>query len=90
LDADMLVILTAINKVKINFGKENEKSIDGINVNELKKLMDEGHFHKGSMLPKVTASIRFVEQKVGRIAIIADLAEAAQAVNGKTGTIIHN
>lgn len=88
LDADMLIILTAVNKVKINFNKPNEESLDDVTVAELDKYINEGHFLKGSMLPKIEASKSFVNRKDGRIAIIAALEEAGLAINGKAGTII--
>jgi carbamate kinase len=88
LDADMLIILTAVNKVKINFNKPNEESLDNVTVAELDKYINEGHFLKGSMLPKIEASKSFVNGKDGRIAIIAALEEAGMAINGKAGTII--
>ncbi len=90
LDCDMLVILTAIDKVKINFGTKNELSLDNVSVVQLKKYIKEGHFHKGSMLPKVEAAIKFVEARQGRTAVIAFLDEAVEAVNGMAGTLIHN
>ena len=85
LDADMLVILTAVNKVKLNYNQENEISLDKITIKELDELIDEGHFHKGSMLPKIQASKAFVEGKNGRIAVIASLDEAREALKGNAG-----
>ena len=88
LNADMLVILTAVDKVKINFNQPDEISLDQIKIPELDKLISEGHFLKGSMLPKIEAAKSFVEGKKGRVAIIASLEQAREAMQGKTGTKI--
>ena len=90
LDADMLIILTAVDKVKINFNKPNELSLNDVTVKELDKYIEEGHFLKGSMLPKIEAAKSFVEGKNGRIAIVAALEEAREAINGSAGTTIRN
>lgn len=90
LDADMLIILTAVNKVKINFNKPNERDLDETTVKELNQFINEGHFLEGSMLPKIQASKAFVEGKKGRIAIIAALEEASKAIKGNAGTKIRN
>jgi len=90
LDADLLVILTAVEKVKINFNKPNEISLDEIKISEMNKYIEEGHFLKGSMLPKIEAAKAFVEAKPGRVAIIASLEKARDALNGKSGTRITN
>jgi len=90
LDADMLIILTAVDKVKINFNKPNELSLNDVTVKELDKYIEEGHFLKGSMLPKIEAAKSFVEGKGGRIAIVAALEEAREAINGSAGTTIRN
>ena len=90
LDADMLIILTAVDKVKINFNKSNEESLHEITTKELDKHIEKGHFLKGSMLPKIEASKAFVNGKSGRIAIIAALEEAGEAFNGNAGTKITN
>lgn len=88
LNADMLIILTAIDKVKINFNKPNEKSLDEITLEEIEKYIDEGHFLKGSMLPKIEAAKLFVEKDPNRVAIIASLEQAKEALNGNAGTRI--
>ena len=90
LDADKLIILTAVDKVKINYNKPNEESLDDITISEIDAYIEEGHFLKGSMLPKIEAAKLFVQAKDGRIAIIAALEEAGEAINGKAGTIIRN
>jgi len=89
LQADMLVILTAVNKVKINFNRPNQQDLDDVSIKELKTYLDKGHFLKGSMLPKVEAAIAFVENNPQGVAIIASLEEAALAVKGKSGTLVH-
>lgn len=89
IQADMLVILTAVNKVKINFNRPDQRDLEDISVAELRSYLDKGHFLKGSMLPKVEAAIAFVEHNPQGIAIIASLEEAALAVLGKTGTLVH-
>ena len=63
LDADMLIILTAVEKVAVNFGKENEKWLDEMTVEEAQKYVDEGQFAPGSMLPKVQAAMDFASSK---------------------------
>ena len=90
LDADYLVILTAVEKVAINFGKENQEWLSDLDVDTAYKYIDEEQFAKGSMLPKVEAAIRFAESKPGRHALITLLEKAADGIAGKTGTVIHS
>lgn len=87
-NADYLFILTAVERVSINFNKPNQTELDNLSVETAKKYISEGHFAKGSMLPKVEAAIAFAESKPGRIAIIAALEKAALALEGKSGTKI--
>ncbi|MDR1801881.1 MAG: carbamate kinase [Lachnospiraceae bacterium] len=89
LNADYLIILTAVEKVAINFRKENEEWISDLTVAKAKKYVDEGQFAAGSMLPKVEAAIAFADSKMGRQAIITELEKAKDALDGKTGTLIH-
>ena len=89
LDADMLIILTAVEKVAINFGKENEEWLSDLTVEEAKKYVDEGHFAAGSMLPKVQAAMDFASSGKGRTAMITLLEKAKDGIQGKTGTTIH-
>lgn len=89
LDADMLIILTAVEKVAINFGKENEEWLSDLTVKEAKKYVDEGHFAAGSMLPKVQAAMDFASSGKGRTAMITLLEKAKDGIQGKTGTTIH-
>ncbi|MTI66627.1 MAG: carbamate kinase [Firmicutes bacterium] len=90
LEVDTLMILTAVDKVSINFGKENQKDLDKITVKEAYKYIEEGHFAPGSMLPKVKAAIKFAESKPGRKALIASLSNAKEALKGENGTVIVN
>ena len=89
LDADMLVILTAVEKVAINFGKPDQKNLDELTPEEARKYMAEGQFAPGSMLPKVEAAVKFAESKPGRVALITLLEKAADGISGKTGTRVH-
>ena len=85
--ADALVILTAVERVCINWGKPNQESLSEMSVEEAEKYCGEGHFAPGSMLPKVKAAISFA--KTGGQAIIASLENAGKAVKGESGTIVH-
>ncbi len=88
IDADMLIILTAVEKVAINFGKPNEQWLDRLSLNDAQRFIDEGHFAKGSMLPKVEAAAAFARSRPGREALITVLSKAKEGIEGKTGTII--
>ena len=88
LDADVLIILTAVEKVAINFGKPEEKWLDSLTTDQAKIYMDEGHFAPGSMLPKVQAAVKFAESKDGRTALITLLEKAKEGIKGATGTHI--
>ncbi len=90
LDADFLFILTAVEKIAINFGKPNQQDLDQLSIQEAEKLIEEGHFAPGSMLPKVEAALHFVSAKEGRKSIITSLDKAKDAITGKTGTVITN
>ena len=89
LDADLLIILTAVEKVAINFRKENETWLSELTPAEAKRYEAEGQFAPGSMLPKVQAAVRFAESKPGREALITLLEKARDGIAGKTGTRIH-
>ena len=84
----MLVILTAVDRVCINFNKPNQEELKEISVEEAKKYIDEGHFAPGSMLPKIEACLQFVEASKEGIALVTSLEKAKDALKGKTGTII--
>jgi len=89
LDADMLIILTAVEKVAVNFGKPDEKWLSELTCEEARKYCEEGQFAPGSMLPKVQAAIDFAESAPGRTSMITLLEKAKDGIAGKTGTIIH-
>lgn len=88
IDADMLIILTAVEKVAINFGKPNEQWLDKLTLSDADRFIAEGHFAKGSMLPKVEAAASFARSRPGRKALITVLSKAKEGIEGKTGTII--
>ena len=87
--ADFLVILTAVEKVAINFGKENQEWLSDLTVDRAKEYIAQEQFAKGSMLPKIEAAIRFAESGEGRRTLITLLDKAADGIAGKTGTVIH-
>ena len=89
LDADMLIILTAVEKVAINFNKPDQKGLDDLTPAEAYEYIDQGQFAKGSMLPKVQAAVKFAESKKGRVALITLLEKAGEGIQGKTGTRVH-
>ena len=88
LDADMLIILTAVEKVAVNFGKPDQKWLDHLTPDEARAYAAEGQFAPGSMLPKVEAAVKFAESKPGRTALITLLEKAKDGISGKTGTSI--
>lgn len=90
LDADYLIILTAVDQVAINFGKENEEWLSELDIEKTDKYIGEGHFAPGSMLPKIEAAREFALSKKGRKALITSLEKAVQGIRGETGTIIEN
>lgn len=90
IDADVLLILTAVDKVYINYNKENQMALDKITVKDAEKYMNSGHFAKGSMLPKIEACIDFVKGSPNKKAIIGSLEKAALAINGESGTVIQD
>ena len=88
LDADVLIILTAVEKVAVNFGKPDQKWLDSLTPEEARRYMDEGQFAPGSMLPKVQAAVQFAESRPGRMALITLLEKARDGIAGETGTSI--
>ena len=88
LKADTLVILTSVEKVSLNLGKENETPIGLLSTADAKKYIEEDQFASGSMLPKIEAGISFVEKGEGRTTVITDIAHAKEGFEEKTGTII--
>ena len=88
LGADILLILTAVDQVKIHFNKENEENLSKITTDEAKKYTEDGEFAKGSMLPKVEACLDYLNHTHNKKAIITSLENAKDAINGKIGTTI--
>lgn len=88
IDADLLIILTAVEKVAINFGKPDEQWLDNLSLRDAERFIEEGHFAKGSMLPKVEAAAAFARSGPGRKALITMLSKAKEGIEGKTGTVI--
>jgi carbamate kinase len=89
LQADFLIISTAVEQVYLNFGKENEQALSHITLEDARKFMAEGHFAKGSMLPKIEAAVKFLENG-GKQVIITTPEKLADAVEGNAGTRICN
>lgn len=87
-NADYLIILTAVEKVAVNFRKDNEQWLDSMNLEEAQRYIEEGQFAPGSMLPKVEAAMQFAASKPGRKALVTLLEKAQEGIAGKTGTII--
>lgn len=85
-DADLLIILTAVEKVCINYGTENEEGLDELNLSRTQKLIEEREFAEGSMLPKVKACLSFVQSGEGKTALITSLEKAKEGIKGLTGT----
>ena len=90
LNADMFIILTAVEKIAINFNTKDEVLLDKMNLKEAEKYIEEKHFAPGSMLPKVKAGMSFAKSKKGGQALITLLEKANEGLAGKTGTIIYN
>lgn len=86
--ADILLILTAVEKVCINYNTANEKPLDYLTVEQARHYMKTGEFKEGSMLPKIEACLTFVEKRRGGQALITSLSKASDALLGKTGTVI--
>lgn len=89
LDADCLIILTAVEKVAIHFGKPDVEWLADLTPAKAQEYIAAGEFAPGSMLPKVQAAVMFAESKPGRTALITLLEKAKDGVAGKTGTSIH-
>lgn len=89
-DADMLVILTAVEKVAIRFGKPDQEWLNELTIADAHKYIEAGEFAPGSMLPKVEAALSFVNSKKGNKALITSLESAKDGIAGKTGTTIVN
>ena len=87
IDADLLVILTGVDRVCINYGKPDQKEMAKLTIEEAQKLFDEGQFPKGSMGPKIQAAIRFINGG-GHQVLITSIEKIVDAIEGKTGTLI--
>ncbi|HWQ30669.1 MAG TPA: carbamate kinase [Negativicutes bacterium] len=88
IEADILMILTEVDKVSINFKKPDQKDLATMTVAEAEQYIKEGHFAPGSMLPKVQAAVRFASANPGKKAIITSLYKALEALEGNEGTLI--
>lgn len=88
ISADILMILTEVEKVSINFRKPDQKDLSTLTVAEAQQYIEEGHFAPGSMLPKIQAAVMFAKSNPGKKAIITSLYKAVEALEGKAGTVI--
>jgi carbamate kinase len=88
IDADMLIMLTTVERVAIHYGTPRQRWFDRLSVAEARRYMLEGHFGEGSMQPKVEAAIEFAASKPGRRALITLLTKAKDGIDGRTGTLI--
>jgi len=87
-DADLLVILTTVEKLALHFGTPQQRWLDSSSVDEARRYLREGHFARGSMLPKVQAAIDFASSRPGRVTLITLLSKAREGIEGRTGTRI--
>ena len=87
IDAELLIILTAVDRVALNFGKPDQQFLDRLNVSQARRLLTEGHFPDGSMGPKIEAAIQFLENG-GHKVLITSIEKAASALEDKAGTWI--
>ena len=88
IDADVMMILTSVDNVTLNFGTDKEEPIHHMSIDEAKAYMEQGQFEFASMLPKVSASVNFIEAGKGRKAIITSLDKAEESLTGEAGTTI--
>ena len=88
INADMLIILTNVEKVCINLGQPDEEPLGEISVQQAKEYMEQGHFGIYNMLPKFKAAVEFIEEREGRCAYITSFDKVKDALKGKTGTVI--
>jgi len=88
-NSDILLIATNVEKVKLNFMKENEIDLDSLSLDEAKKYLEEGHFLEDSMKPKIISCVEFLE-KGGKKAIITSTNKIMEAIKGKAGTVIYS
>jgi len=90
IDADSFVVLTAVEKVAIKFGKPDQQWLSDLSADQAEKYIADSEFAEGSMLPKVKAALSFAKSKPGRKALITSLEKAADGLAGRTGTWIHS
>jgi carbamate kinase len=88
IDADILMILTEVEKVSINYKKPNQEDLGHLTTDQAGKYIEEGHFAPGSMLPKIKAAVKFAKSRAGRKAVITSLYKATEALEGNCGTVI--
>jgi carbamate kinase len=88
IDADLLIILTTVEKVALHYGTPQQRELDRVSVDEARRYITQGHFAKGSMLPKVEAAVEFAASKPGRSTLITLLSKAKDGIEGRTGTRI--
>lgn len=88
LKSDQLIILTGVNQVCLNYGKENEEPLSSMTVADAEKYIAEGHFEEGTMLPKIEAAIAYLKAVPGGSVLITSMKNVKDAVKGKTGTLI--
>ena len=89
INADMLIILTNVERVCINLGQPDEQPLGELSVQQAKDYMEQGHFGIYNMLPKFKAAVEFIEEREGRCAYITSFDKVKDALKGKTGTLIH-
>lgn len=87
-DADMLMILTDVEKVALNYGKPDQEFLDELTLKDIEKYKNEGQFPPGSMLPKINAVEGFVRANPDKVAVVTSLYKATEALNGRAGTIV--
>ncbi len=90
IDADIFIILTAVEKVCTHFGKSDQQELSELTVEAAEKYMADKEFAEGSMLPKVDAALSFASSRAGRVALITSLEKASDGIEGKTGTRVHS
>ena len=88
LDADVLMILTEVERVSLNFNTPEQRDLSALNLADAARYCEEGHFAAGSMLPKVQAAMKFVRANPSKHAVITSLDKAIEALNGESGTVI--
>ena len=87
-DADVLMILTEVERVSLNFNTPEQRDLSALNLADAARYCEEGHFAAGSMLPKVQAAMKFVRANPSKHAVITSLDNAIEALNGESGTVI--